>query len=219
MTFSQKFILTTGRPLLNLVFRWKTEGRENVPQTGSLILVANHVHVLDPILLVFGCPRWISFMAKEELFRSRFLGFWVRWAGAFPIRRGGQISEQQRILASAREVLQAGEVLGVFPEGRRNRDGKLRRSKPGPAVIASKTNTTILPVGISGTDKIRGISWLWKRPDIVINIGKPFRLPPANGRLSRSQMQSLSNQLMEEIAALLPQEYRGDYDKPEHRES
>jgi len=214
MTFSQKFILTTGRPLLNILFRWKTVGTENVPQTGRLVLVANHVHVLDPVLLQFGCPRWISFMAKEELFRSHLLGFWIRWAGAFPIRRRGGISEKQKILDSARARLEAGEVLGVFPEGHRNRDGKLRRSKPGPAVIASRTDTAILPVGIIGTDKIKGISWLWKRPGIVIRIGKPFRLPPVNGRLSRSQMQSLSDQLMEEIAALLPREYRGDYDKP-----
>ncbi len=218
MTFSQRFILTTCRPLLNILFRWKAQGRENVPLTGPLIVVANHVHVLDPIFLQFSCPRWITFMAKEELFRSRFLGFWVRWAGAFPIRRGGQIGETQKILDSARNTLEEGGGLGMFPEGRRSRDGKLRKGKPGSAVIALKTDTSLLPVGIIGTDKLTGISWLWKRPGIVINIGKPFKLPPAAGRLSRSQMQSLTALLMEEIAALLPPEYRGDYGKAEDRE-
>lgn len=97
----------------------------------------------------------------------------------------------------------------MFPEGRRSRDGKLGQGKPGSAVIASKTDAPLLPVGISGTDKLTGIGWLWKRPGIVINIGKPFKLPTTTGRLNRSQMQSLTALLMEEIAALLPTEHRG----------
>jgi len=215
MTFSQKFILTTGRPLLNMLFSWKTQGRENIPATGPLIVVSNHVHVLDPIFLQFSCPRWIIFMAKEELFRSRVLGFWIRWAGCLPVRRAGHISEKQKMLDMVRGVLEEGGVLGMFPEGRRSRDGKLSKGKPGPAVIALKAGVSLLPVGIIGTDKVRGISWLWKRHRVVINIGKPFKLAPMDGRLSKSRMQSLTTQLMEQIAALLPPEYRGDYAKPE----
>jgi 1-acyl-sn-glycerol-3-phosphate acyltransferase len=82
-------------------------------------------------------------------------------------------------------------------------------------VIASKTNVPLLPVGIAGTDKIKGISWLWKRPSIAVNIGKPFKLPPTNSQMSKSQMQLLTAQLMKEIAALLPPEYQGDYGKHE----
>ncbi|MCX6010626.1 MAG: 1-acyl-sn-glycerol-3-phosphate acyltransferase, partial [Chloroflexi bacterium] len=85
----------------------------------------------------------------------------------------------------------------------------------GSAVIASKANVPLLPVGIVGTDKIKGISWLWKRPRIVVNIGKPFKLPPISGRMSKSQMQLLTTQLMREIAALLPPEYQGAYEKHE----
>jgi 1-acyl-sn-glycerol-3-phosphate acyltransferase len=109
--------------------------------------------------------------------------------------------------------LENGLILGMFPEGGRSRDGKLRKGKPGSAVIASKTNVPILPIGIAGTDKIKGISWLWKRPHIVINIGKPFKLPPNDSKMSKSQMQLLTTQLMKEIAALLPFEYQGDYKK------
>jgi 1-acyl-sn-glycerol-3-phosphate acyltransferase len=218
MTFSQRLLLTTCRPLLNILFRWKAEGRENIPPTGPVILVANHVHVLDPVLLQFSCPRWITFMAKEELFRSRLLGFWVRWAGAFPIRRGGQISEKQKILDLVRDRLEGGGVLGMFPEGRRSRDGKLVKGRPGSAVIASRADAAVLPVGITGTDKLGGIGWLWRRPSILINIGRPFKLPATTGRMSRSQMHSLTALLMQEIAALLPAEYRGEYGKPENRE-
>ena len=215
MTLSQKIILAICRLLLNIPFSWKVEGGENIPLTGPLILVANHVHVLDPFFLIFSFPRWINFMAKEELFRSPFLRPWLRWAGSVSISRRGKVSDKQKMLRSSRDVLENGLILGMFPEGGRSRDGKLRKAKPGSAVIASKTNVPILPIGIAGTDKIKGISWLWKRPHIVINIGKPFKLPPNNGKMSKSQMQLLTTQLMKEIAALLPLEYQGGYKKHE----
>ena len=216
MTLSQKLLLAICRPLLNILFSWKVEGRENIPLTGPLILITNHVHLLDPFFLVFSFPRWINFMAKEELFRSPFLRPWLRWAGSLSIRREGKIREKQKMLKSARNALEKGFILGMFPEGGRSRDGKLRKGKPGSAVIASKTNVPLLPVGIAGTDKIKGISWLWKRPGIVVNIGKPFKLPPNYSRMSKSQMQLLTAQLMREIAALLPPEYQGAYEKHEN---
>jgi len=216
MTLSQKIVLTICKPLLNILFFWKVEGRENIPLTGPLILVANHVHLLDPFFLLFSFPRWIHFMAKEELFRSPFLRPWLRWAGSLSIRRRGKIKEKQELLKRTRDTLERGLILGMFPEGSRGRDGKLREGKPGSAVIASKTNVPILPVGIVGTDKIKGISWLWQRPSIVINIGKPLRLPPSNNNMSKSQRRLLATQLMREIAALLPPEYQGVYREHEH---
>jgi 1-acyl-sn-glycerol-3-phosphate acyltransferase len=215
MTLSQRIVLAIFRPLLNSLFSWKVEGRENIPSTGPLILVANHVHVLDPFFLIFGFPRWITFVAKEELFRSPFFRPWLRWAGSLSIRRGGRVGEKQQILKSARKALDRGLILGMFPEGGRSHDGKLRKSKPGSAVMASKTDVPLLPVGIVGTDKIKGISWLWKRPHIVVNIGKPFKLPATSSRMSKSQMQLLTTKLMKEIAALLPSEYQGAYEKHE----
>ena len=213
MTLSQRIVLAILRPLLNTFFSWKVEGRDNIPFTGPLILVANHVHVLDPFFLIFGFPRWINFMAKEELFRSPFLRFWLRWAGSVSIHREGKVIEKQKILKSARNALDMGLILGMFPEGGRSHDGKLRKGKPGSAVIASKVNVPVLPVGIVGTDKIKGISWLWKRPGIVVNIGKPFKLSPNYSKMSKSQMQLLTTQLMNEIATLLPPEYQGAYEK------
>ena len=219
MTLSQRIFLVVFRPLLNICFSWKVEGRENVPLTGPLILVANHVHVLDPILLVFSFPRWITFIAKEELFRSLFLRFWLRWAGSLPLQRDGKVTEKQRILEDARKALEKGLILGMFPEGGRSHDGKLRKGKAGSAVIASKADVPLLPVGVAGTDRVHGISWLWKRPHIVVKVGKPFRLPPTNNKMTKSQMQLLTRQLMGEISALLPREYRGAYEKPEDSES
>ena len=119
------------------------------------------------------------------------------------------------MLRQARNALAGGLILGIFPEGSRSLDGKLRKGKPGCALLASKTNAALLPVGIAGTDKTKGLSWLWKRPSIVINIGKPFKLSPTLTTMSRSQMQLLTTQLMKEIAALLPTEYKGAYENLE----
>ena len=219
LTLSQRMVLAFFRPLLNICFSWQVAGRENVPLTGPLILVANHVHVIDPILLVFGFPRWITFVAKEELFHSLFLRLWLRWAGSLPLQRDGKVIEKQRILEGARKALEEGLILGMFPEGGRSHDGKLRKGKPGSAVIASKADVPVLPVGVAGTDKIHGISWLWRRPRITVNIGKPFKLPPTDSKISKSQMHSLTKQVMGEIAALLPRKYQGAYEKREDSES
>ncbi len=218
MTFSQKLFLIVFRPLLNILFSWKVVGRENVPLTGPLILVSNHVHVLDPLLIVFGFPRWINFLAKEELFRSAFLRAWLRWAGSFSVRRAGGRKEKENVLQDAINALERGSMVGVFPEGRRSRDGVLREGKPGCALIAWKTNAPILPVGVAGTYKVNGISWLWKRPRIVVNIGRPFTLPPSPAGVGRSHRRSSTAVIMSEIAALLPPEYRGAYSTNEHRE-
>jgi len=218
MTLTQKLLLAICRPLFHILFSWKVEGRENIPLTGPIILATNHVNLFDPFFLMFSFPRWINFMAKEELFRSPLLRPWLRWAGSLSISRGGKIREKQKMLKSARNALEKGAILGMFPEGGRSRDGKLRKGKAGSAVIASKANVPILPVGIVGTDKIKGISWLLKRPDIVVNIGKPFKLPPSYSKMSKSQMQFLTTQLMAEIAALLPPEYQGTYKQYEDSE-
>lgn len=211
MTLSQRIFLGILKPFSKIFLSWKVKGRENVPLTGPLIIVANHVHLLDPFLLMFSFPRWINFMAKEELFRHPFLKVIVHWAQAFPVRRGGTTKDRREAMKQAKDILDNGLVLGMFPEGKRSHKGKLMMGKPGSAVMASRMDAPLLPVGIIGTDKIKGISWLWRRPEIVINIGQPFKLPSVDGRLNKSQMKLLTSRLMGEIAALLPPEYQGVY--------
>ena len=218
MTFSRRVFLTVFRPLLSILFSWRVAGKENVPMTGPVIMTANHVSAADIFLLAFGLPRWVDFMAKEELFRSAFARVILRWAGSFSVHREGEMRHTQYVLDQAIEALEKGSLLGIFPEGSRSRDGKLRKGKTSCAVLASQADVPVLPIGIAGTDKLGGISWLWKRPPIVVNIGRPFRVTPAQGRLGRAQRQCLTTQIMSEIANLLPPEYRGAYARHEDRE-
>ncbi len=211
MTWHQRIVATIARTLFRLLLSWEARGRENVPPTGPVIVIANHVHLFDPILLLISFPRWVSFMAKEELFRDPFLRPILRCAQVFVVRRQGTTAEKRQAIQQAKDLLDRGLVIGMFPEGKRSREGKLLPGRTGSARIASQTGAFLLPVGITGTDKIKGIAWLWKRPHIIVNIGQPFRLPSPDGRLNKTQLQLLTTKLMSEIAVLLPPEYQGAY--------
>lgn len=211
MSLSRKIILAIVRIFCRVLFSWKVKGKENIPLNGPFIVVANHVHLIDPILIELSFPRWINFMAKEELSRSHFLRPIILWAQAFSAHRQGTIKEKREVLGQAKDNLSRGLIIGMFPEGSRSRDGKLRMGKPGSAAIAARTNVPLVPIGITGTDKIKGVSWLWKRPGIVINIGEPFKVPQIEGKLNRSKMKSLTDLIMRRISILLPAENRGVY--------
>ena len=215
MTRSQKIAVTIVKPLYHIFLSWEVIGRKNVPPSGPLIVVANHVHVIDGELLLFGVSRWIIYIAKEPLFHYPILGALLRWAQALVVYRQGTLNETRELLKQAEQTLNKGSVIGIFPEGKRSHQGKLQAGKPGLALLASRMHIPILPVGISGTDKIHGISWLWKRPHIVINIGKPFYLPQPDGRVTKLQRKALADLMMQKIAALLPPEYQGVYAKRE----
>ena len=150
-------------------------------------------------------------MAKQELFNIPVLGVLIRWTGAFPIVRQGNIGEKRETMRQAMSILKDGGVLGMFPEGKRNSNGALARGKAGPVVIASESGTQLIPIAISGTEKLGGISWLWKRPHIIVSIGKPFTLPLLEGIVRRSGMKSLTDLMMNRVAVLLPEAKRGLY--------
>mgnify|MGYP001116004781 CR=1 FL=1 len=194
--------------LLVLLTRWQVKGKENVPSQGPLLIVVNHLHLADPPLLAVSLPRRVMFMAKEELFRSRFSSYFIRGFGAFPVHRG-KLARQA--LRKANQVLAEGLALAIFPEGMRSRSGQLRPAFFGSALIASHSDIPILPVGIIGTEKIKGVTWILRRPQITINIGHPFYLPPTSSKLTKAELTELTNSIMEHIAELLPPEYRGVY--------
>jgi len=153
-------------------------------------------------------------MAKKELFRPRLGGYFVRGFGAFPVQRG-QLDRQA--MRQAYRVLAEGRALAMFPEGTRSLTGKLQPGLPGSALVALRSGAPILPVGIFGTEKIKGVAWIWHRPRITVNVGPSFHLPPASRRPTRAELNGLTDFIMRRIAELLPAEYRGDYGDKESR--
>ena len=197
--------------LLLLFTRWRVRGRENVPDHGPLLIVANHLHLADPPILGLAVGRRVRFMAKIELFRSRFSGYFIRNLGAFPIHRGRL---DRKALNQAEHWLLQGVALVMFPEGKRSKNAQLQPAFSGSALIASRIGAPILPAGIAGTEKIKGVTWWLRRPEITINIGRPFYPPAVNEKLTKAELAQLTNSIMEHIAELLPPEYRGNYGKP-----
>ncbi len=193
------------RALLHLLTRPQVTGRENVPEHGPLLIVANHLSLVDPPLLSASIRRKTIFMAKEELFRSRFSSYFMRNFGAFPVRRGGL---DRKALKEAEQWLARGMALVMFPEGKRSQNARLQPAFPGSALIASRFGSPILPVGITGTEKIKGATWWLRRPRITVNIGQPFQLPQSGDRPDKNVLAQQTELLMEHIAALLPPEYR-----------
>ena len=145
-------------------------------------------------------------MAKQELFKSLFARTVVVSYGAFPVRRG-QLDRQA--VRSALKTLQNGWVLGMFPEGKRSVDTQLQPAQAGASLIASRSRVPILPVGISGTEHIQGVMFILRRPRVIVTIGHPFSLPPVESKSTRSRLAHYSDIIMEHIAELLPQSYRG----------
>jgi 1-acyl-sn-glycerol-3-phosphate acyltransferase len=191
-----------------MLTRCRVIGKANIPHQGSLLVIANHLHLVDPPILATILNRKAICMAKEELFRSWFTGYFISRFGAFAVRRG---QPDRQAIQQAEKVLTRGWVLIMFPEATRSPDAQMQDAFHGAALIARRNNVPILPIGITGTEKIKGFTWLFQRLQITVNIGRPFDLPPDDGQVSRSDLTQLTDFMMVKVAALIPNEYRGKY--------
>lgn len=197
-----------AKMLLFLFTRLKVQGKENVPDQGALLVVANHLGMADPVILGVELGRRVEFMAKEELFRSKLIAFFVRGFGSFPSYKGRLDMAAMR---QSSRVLAQGGALAMFPEGKRSKDASLEIAYHGSALIALRNDVPILPVGITGTEEIKGIGWILRRPRVTVTVGKPFRLPAFNGRLTRAELAKCTEIIMNRVAELIPEEYCGEY--------
>lgn len=186
--------------LMRLYFRVEARGAEHVPSTGPVLLVANHVSVLDPPLIGGMSGRPLSFMAKEELFRVPLLGWLIRHLNARPVRRD---NSDPRALKDALTVLHAGEALLVFPEGTRGPEGAVREAKPGAGLLAVMSGAAVVPVYIQGTGRALPRGCVWPRPaKVVVRFGPPlaFKAAPAESR--KEHYRTAAGEMMRAIAQL-----------------
>lgn len=150
----------------------KVYGAENVPKSGPVLIAPIHVSHLDPPLVGCACPRAINFMAKEELFKKKFFSWLITSLGAFPVRRGETDSAAIRL---AIDILKAGKTTLVFPEGTRGDGIHMGEVKVGIAMLAKRSGAAVVPVGLSGSNKMlpRGESRP-RRAKLKVVFGEPL---------------------------------------------
>ena len=183
------------------------EGLENFPRSGSAILMINHIAFVDPVIVLGSLTRMIVPMAKVEAFNYPIWGIFPGIWRAVPVSRG---EIDRKALRMALEILAAGEIILVAPEG--TRSPSLQKGKEGVAYLAAKSGSPIIPVAVEGTEGFPSIYPIgWHRPGAMVRLGAPFRFKPIEGKVSRQHLRLMTDEAMYILAAMLPAERRGVY--------
>lgn len=194
------------RIFFRIYFLYRIEGVENIPTEGGAVIAANHASYLDPPAVGLAMPRKLNFMAKEDLFRIPILGYMIRALGAFPVRPA---SGDKAALDHGLKLLASGQLMGIFPQGRRASNQKLAL-RGGAVFLASKAQVPLIPVAVVGSDQVWGKGRRFPRPGKVkVIIGEPIKVPPFEPGKRKEQSQEIILQLQEAIASLLAQGEKG----------
>ncbi len=142
-------------------------GREHVPVGQSCIYMCNHVSNLDPPVVITNLPGRVSVLLKKELMSIPILGTAMRLANFVPVERGSRRDAAKASVEAAAEALRSGLSILVFPEGTRSVDGRLASFKKGPFFLAEQTGAPIVPIAISGTERMMGKGTMWITPGVA----------------------------------------------------
>jgi 1-acyl-sn-glycerol-3-phosphate acyltransferase len=186
----------------------RVEGQENIPESGPGILMINHIAFIDPIVVLHVMKRDIVPMAKIEVYDYPVIGIFPHLWGVIPVRRE---EVDRRAIQQSLEVLRAGELVLVAPEG--TRGPALKQGKEGIAYLASRSGTPIIPVAIDGTIGFPALRFTgaWRQPGACVRFGRPFRFRPEYQRAGRDQLRLMTDEAMYVLSALLPLNRRGYY--------
>lgn len=180
------------RLFLHIVFRLRIYHTDGIPEQGGVLVCSNHTSNWDPVIVAACLTRPVSFMAKEELFRSKFLGPLIRKLHAFPIRRG---SADHAAIKMAVDILKKGNILVMFPEGTRKNKGSLATIERGVGLLALRSSVMIVPANIQSKYHLFG--------KLSVTFGKPFQLSETTmgGDALKSQSHDQSKRMSVEEAA------------------
>lgn len=185
-------------------------GQEHLPESGPLILVANHFHFADTAAVI-RATRWpLDFLGGTQLVDAPPMLVWIPKAwGYYAVRRG---SASREAIRASKAVLAQNGVLGIFPEGG-SWAAVLRPARPGTAYLAAEMGAPILPVGLDGLVDVFPALAQGRRATVTIRIGEPFGpfQVEGRGRARRDQLDEIGHEIMRRIADLLPPERRGVY--------
>ncbi len=160
-------------PFFRVYFRLSRVGREHLPKEGPLLLASNHRSFLDPFVIGTMIRRPVYYMAKRELFEKRWQAWILNALGAFPVDRGHGDGDA---MATARQILERGDCVVVFPEGTRIRHRPLGDPRRGVGRLALETGAPVAPVAVIGTDEVRR-GWRIRPRKVRLRVGKPLRYP------------------------------------------
>ncbi len=214
MSMLRNFLRWLGRSILRVVMRVEVKGLERFPTAGPVLVVNNHVNFLDGLLTVVYFPRRVlAFTKAENLEKKSPLALLLRIWGAIPVRRETLDVEALR---SALAALEAGRVLLIDPEGTRSHHGRLQEGRPGVVFLAQHSGAAILPVAIWGQEHFQLNLLRLRRTAVTIRVGRPFTLAGGGRRIRQKERGRMLSQVMYQLAALLPPDYRGVYADLEH---
>ncbi len=209
MTLTYRVVTSTIKSLLRLVCRVDDAQLARVPGQGPLIIVINHINFLDaPLFYTHLQPRPLAGFSKAEAWDNPVVRLLVNLWGAIPLHRGeADIDALRRAL----KALGAGRILVVAPEGTRSGHGRLQPGRPGTVFLALRSGAPLLPVVHFGGELFwRNLTHL-RRTDFHIVVGQPFYLDAGGVKVTRTVRQQMADEMMYQIAALLPPAYRGVY--------
>ncbi|MGE7215690.1 lysophospholipid acyltransferase family protein [Priestia koreensis] len=184
------FARSAVKGILSPVYRFEVVGAENVPSEGGVIVCSNHIDNLDPPAVGITCPRPVSFMAKEELFKLPLLKSILPKLEAFPVRRG---MSDREALRKGLGILKEGKVLGLFPEGTRSKDGKLGKGLAGVGFFALRSEAAVVPCAVIGPYR--------KFKKVKVVYGEPIDL--TTYKQERASAEVVTDVIMSKIAELL----------------
>ncbi len=183
--------------------------QRKIPMQGPLILISNHTGQIEvPLVFAHLQPRKLTGWAKVEAWDNWFLNWIFSIWGIIPVRRG---EADMNALKKALRALEQGYILGIAPEGTRNKTGRLRRALPGTVIVAMRSGVSILPLAHWGGENFLSNLKRLKRTDFHIRVGEPFTVDTKGMKVTGEVRQEIVDEMMYRIAALLPEEYRGEY--------
>jgi len=218
-TYSVPFRYQLSRPVIKGVFRLvfhilgkvKVTGKENIPYGKPYVVAMNHISIFDPPLVGSFWPEHLEIVGASDVFEKPGQGQILKIYGVIPVHRGEyDRALMQRVIAA----INSGYPLLIAPEGGRSHVTAMRRAQPGVAYIVEKTNVPVIPVGIVGTtDDFWQRAKRGERPNLEMRIGNPFNLPAITekGAARREARQRNADMVMQYVAGLLPEDYRGVY--------
>jgi 1-acyl-sn-glycerol-3-phosphate acyltransferase len=209
MTIAERILNSIVLGILRLICRVDVSQLVSVPEHGPLIIVTNHVSFLEvPLVFIHLRPRPLTGFAKAETWDNPLLGWIFNVWRAIPLKRE---EADMAAMRSALEVLREGRILALAPEGTRSGHGRLQQAKAGVALLALRSRAPLLPiVHIGGENFKRNIKRLW-RTDFRVVVGNPFCIETGDRKVTAEVRQQITDEIMFQLAALLPEKYRGVY--------